>query len=298
MYTSNNNKATDNMPNTILNGSKKINFNNIKCTPPKPLAKGKVVNVKMDGGSIRITSPKMLHWGASDYEGDGKFKLHLQFPSDDNKTDATNCFLDNMQGLYNAVLKVAADNSKDWFGKQVNEDTLRDDKLHPFLSRGTSADGKATEPVMRVKFNKIRDSYTSAIYNEDREELWAPNKDDYDGETPMQHFQKGGHAVCILEVGGITIINGKAYIGINLFQSVAFPNPNQMSGGGCLIGGDDDSSTPKKNEIDTAVESSDDEEEEVEVEEEVDEEEEPEPEPEPQPEPPKAVKKKVIKKKA
>ena len=83
---------------------------------------------------------------------------------------------------------------------------------------------------------------------------------------------------------------------------------NWWKSDGCEIDDDDDeppTTVFKKNEIDTAVESSDDEEEvEVEEEEEVEveveeEEEEEEPEPEPEPEPaPKPVKKKVIKKKA
>ena len=68
--------------NNINNGTKKIDFSAIKCTPPKALTKGKVVNVKMNNTAIRITTPKMLHWGASDYDGDNKFKLHLQFPNE------------------------------------------------------------------------------------------------------------------------------------------------------------------------------------------------------------------------
>ena len=282
------------MPSNILNGSKKIDFSDMKFTPTKPLAKGKVVNVKMNNGSVKIKTPKMLHWGASDYEGDNKFKLALQFPSGDDKTSATNALLDNLQSMYDTVLKHAVTNSKDWFGKQLSEESIRDDKLHQFLPRTTNAEGNANEPVLRVKFNKIRDRYTCEIYDEDKNSLWVPDEaNNYPDQTPMQHFQKGGKAVSILELSGITIINGKAYIGINLFQSVSYPNPNTHTGG-CLIDDDDGEPTTvfKKTEIDTAVESSD-EEEEVEVEEEVEEE----VEPEPVPEPLKPVKKKVIKKK-
>ena len=107
------------MPSNILNGSKKIDFSDMKFTPTKPLAKGKVVNVKMNNGSVKIKTPKMLHWGASDYEGDNKFKLALQFPSGDDKTSATNALLDNLQSMYDTVLKHAVTNSKDWFGKQL-----------------------------------------------------------------------------------------------------------------------------------------------------------------------------------
>ena len=286
------------MPSNILNGSKKIDFSDMKFTPAKPLAKGKVVNVKMNNSAVRIKTPKMLHWGASDYEGDNKFKLHLQFPSGDDKTDATNALLDNMQSIYDAVLKHAVTNSKEWFGKQLKEESIRDDKLHQFLSRSTSAEGNVNEPVLRVKFNKIKERYTCEIYDEDKNSLWVPDEaNNYPDQTPMQHFQKGGKAVSILELGGITIINGKAYIGMNLFQAVSYSNPNAHKGG-CLI--DDDEGEPttvfKKTEIDTAVESSD-EEEEVEEEVEVEVEEEEEEEPEPEPEPIKTVKKKVIKKK-
>ena len=291
------------MPNKILNGSKTIDFSGMKFTPAKPLAKGKVVNVKMDGGAVRIKTPKLLHWGASDYEGDGKYKLHLQLPSGDDKTEATDTFLENMQSMYDTVLTYAATNSKDWFGKQLKEESLRDDKLHQFLSRSTNAEtGKVGEPVIRVKFNKIKEKYTCQIYDEKKEALWLPDEaDSYPDQTPMQHFTKGGHATSILELGGITIINGKAYIGINLYQCVSFPNPNAEKSKGCQIDDDDEPTTVfKKTEIDTAVESSDEEEEveeEVEVEVEEEEEEEEEPEPEPEPVPVKPVKKKVIKKK-
>ena len=239
------------MPSKILNGSKTIDFSGMKFTPAKPLAKGKVVNVKMDGGAVRIKTPKLLHWGAGDYEGDGKHKLHLQLPSEDDKTDATNMFLDNMQSLYDTVLKHAITSSKDWFGKQLKEDSLRDDKLHQFLSRSTNPEtGKVGEPVIRVKFNKIKERYTCQIYDENKEPLWVPEEaDSYPDQTPMQHFTKGGHATSILEVGGITIINGKAYIGLNLYQCVSFPNPNAEKSKGCEIDDDEDPDGDVENQM-------------------------------------------------
>ena len=304
------------MPVTILDGTKKIDFSGMKFSAIKPMTKGKVVNVKMNGEPIRIKTPKkMLHWGANDYEGNGKFKLVLQLPSAGDKTPETNTFQENMQGLYDTILKEALANSKDWFGKQLKEEAVRDDKLDQFQKITTSKTGEKNEPVIRVSFNKIKGQYTCQIYDEEKIEikgkmrnkpLWIPDDaDSYPDQTPMQYFTKGGRATTIIEVGGISLVQGKAYIGLNIYQSVRFPNPNAEKSDGCEI--DDDEDEPpttvfKKNEIDTAVESSDDEEEvevEVEEEEEVEVEEEEEEEPEPEPEPaPKPVKKKVIKKKA
>ena len=133
--------------------------------------------------------------------------------------------------------------------------------------------------------------YTCIVFNDKKEELWSPEDNAYDNETPMQHFRKGGYASSIIEVGGIIIINGKAYIGLNLYQSISFPNPNAPTGRGWQGDEEEVASTTPKAEITTAVESSDEEEEEEEEEEEDEEEEE---EEQPDPEPVKPVKKKIV----
>ena len=86
--------------NTIIDGTNTINASQITFPPIKVLANGgKIVNVRNSAANnaFRMSTPLMLTWGASDYEGNEKFELSLQFPNSDNKSAATNTFLKNMK---------------------------------------------------------------------------------------------------------------------------------------------------------------------------------------------------------
>ena len=107
---------TSNM-NTIIDGTQSINASRITYPPLKVLANGgKIVNVRNSAANnaYRMSTPLMLTWGASDYEGNEKFELSLQFPNSDNKSDATNTFLENMKTFEEKLKADAITHSKEW----------------------------------------------------------------------------------------------------------------------------------------------------------------------------------------
>ena len=93
------------MAETIVDGTL-LNAQNIKFSAPKANASGgKSVNIlnKMTNSGLRLSTPLMLTWGASDFvdektgKGNGRYEMGLQFPSDEYKNADTDAFLKNMQ---------------------------------------------------------------------------------------------------------------------------------------------------------------------------------------------------------
>ena len=86
------------MADTIVDGTL-FNSQNIRFTAPKANPSGgKSVNIisTTTKSCVKIITPLMLTWGASDFEGNGRFEMGLQFPIDEYKNDDTTAFLQNM----------------------------------------------------------------------------------------------------------------------------------------------------------------------------------------------------------
>jgi hypothetical protein len=47
-------------------------------------------------GATYISTPLMLTWGVSDYEGNERYEMSLQFPNEDYAKDDTTNFMNNM----------------------------------------------------------------------------------------------------------------------------------------------------------------------------------------------------------
>jgi hypothetical protein len=300
-----------------IDGTKKFDLSKVTYAKPKPVGKGKVINVKYGGKNMMFSTPVMLTWGASDYEGNNKFELSIQFPREEEKTDASNMLKTNLENMYNHMISAAMANSKEWLGKEIKSEDIIRDKLGPILKypkiKGTNEPDMTKEPTIRPKFQQYNDVYQCNVYDDTGSPLWLRDKaSTYSADTtPMSFFRKGMKVMSLVEFSGIWVVNGNLHVTLKLVQAVTQKPVESVFQAGCLLSvsqedknaisssvaeEDDDDGDDKQ--IDTAVESSD-EEEEIEVEEEVEEEEEEEeePEPEPEPEPVKAVKKKVIKKK-
>ena len=98
------------MADTIIDGTQ-LNVNNIMYTAPKATAQGaKSINIlnKSTKSGLRISTPLMLTWGASDFVDDkgvsnGRYDMALQFPGEEYKTEDTTAFLENMIALENKI---------------------------------------------------------------------------------------------------------------------------------------------------------------------------------------------------
>jgi hypothetical protein len=151
------------MAETIVDGTL-FNVENIRFSQPKANSSGgKSINIlnKLTNTGLRISTPLMLTWGASDFKdektglGNGKYELSLQFPSDEYKTEDTNMFLKNMQSMENKIKDCALSNSKEWFGKVHKNAEVVDALWTPMLKysrdKSTGEQDLTKAPVLRVK---------------------------------------------------------------------------------------------------------------------------------------------------
>ena len=291
--------------NTINDGTTLFNTDHIKYPPMKVLANGgKIMNVRnaKTGNALRFSTPLMLTWGASDYEGNEKFELSLQFPNDDNQTEASNTFLTNMKAFEDKIKADAIANSKEWLGKAKISPDVLDAMWTPMLKypkdKETGEFDTTRNPVLRVKFNQIRDQYQCNIYDEDSKPLWVrDDADSYEADnTPMKYFKKGMHVATVIECGGVWFMaNGKLGVTWRLMQAVT-QKPAETVFSKCLLtlnasdkkmvhdavvddAEDNEVAAINRPQASTAVNDSEDEEEEEEEGEEEEEVEEEEPEP-------------------
>ena len=77
---------------TILSGADFTPSSDIKYSKPKVDARGGksvgILNASSNGATY-ISTPLMLTWGVSDYEGNERYEMALQFPSEGYTTNDT-----------------------------------------------------------------------------------------------------------------------------------------------------------------------------------------------------------------
>lgn len=218
------------MSETIIDGTQ-MNIENFKYSPPKANALGgKSVNIinKATNSGLRISTPVMLTWGASDFQdpatgkGNGKFDMSLQFPSAEYKTEDTTLFLEKMEALEKKILNDASVNSKLWFGKQINSIEVLEALYSPFLKRSKdkfSGEPDLTKaPTLRIKLPIWEGVWKCEIYDEEGERLFPNTKNPL--ATPVDYIQKGTNIGVLMSCGGIWFANGKFGVTWKLIQAM------------------------------------------------------------------------------
>ncbi len=296
---------------TILSGATFNPDSDIKYSKPKVDARGsKSVGILNTGsnGATYISTPLMLTWGVSDYEGNERYEMALQFPNAEYATPDITNFMDNMIVFENKIKYDAIKNAKEWFGKaKMSEDAI-DALWTPMLkypkNKETLEPDLTRSPTLKVKIPFWEGEWKTELYNVDQQPIYP---DPEGGSlTPKDLIVKGTHVAVVLQCGGIWFANGKFGVTWRLFQGVVKPKATLKGTCHIFLTGDDKDKMVKQdvpnddvNEDNTQVEDSDDE---GVSENKITNEDIPEiesiPEPEPEPEPvKKIVKKKIIKKK-
>jgi hypothetical protein len=232
------------MADTIIDGTL-FNADNIKYSAPKANPSGgKSINIinKMTSSGVRLATPTLLTWGASDFvdesgKGNGKFEMSLQFPNDeDDKTADTNAFLANLIKLENKVKADALKFSKEWFGKVLKSEDVVEALWTPMLkysrNKSTGEPDYGRAPVLRVKLAQWEGVWKSEIYDEDGEKLFPdPSNQTI---TPLDFIRKGGQIATIIQCGGLWFANGKFGMTWKLVQA-AVQKPKPVITGTCFI---------------------------------------------------------------
>jgi hypothetical protein len=210
------------MAETIVDGTQ-FSAQNIRYSAPKAnAAGGKSVNIlnSTTNSGLRLATPLMLTWGASEFEGNGKFEMSLQFPRGEYANADTDAFLRNMQALEAKVKADALANSKDWFGKQHTSPEVIDALYTPMLKYSkdklTGNPDLTKAPTIRVKLPLWEGVWKCLICDEDGKKLFPGEAT----KTPLDFIKKGTQVAVIMQCGGIWFANGKFGVTWKLAQAV------------------------------------------------------------------------------
>lgn len=229
---------------SLIDGTQTFDASKISYSDPKANPKGgKVVNMynKEARESLCISTPMMLTWGAQeckDGQGNptGKFTMALQFPTSDYSNDDLDSYLTFMKDLEKSVKTVAKENSKKWFGKDIQSDEVMDEKFnvmlrHPRVKDNISELDYSRPPTLTAKLPCWRDVWQSEIYDENGEPLCLKSMP---STTPLEYLMPKTHVMCILQCGGLWFVNGKVSITWNLKQAVV-KRPAEVVEGQCFL---------------------------------------------------------------
>jgi hypothetical protein len=240
--------------------------------------------------AIRLVTPVMLTWGASDYEGNERYDMSLQFPGSEYRNDTMQNFLDNMISFEDKIKADALTYSKEWFNKVHKSSEVIDALWTPMLKypkdKETGEQDLSKSPTLRVKIPQWEGQWKCDIYDEKQNKIFS-QKDLNPEHSPLDFLTKGKNVATMIQCGGLWFANGKFGITWKLVQAIVQSPKNQLEDK-CYISlsCDDKESikntlggeTSNNDETNCIVEDTDDEEEveevEVEVEVEVEEEEE------------------------
>jgi len=226
------------MADTVIE-STEFKCENIKYSSPKAnAAGGKAVNIynRQTNSRLNISTPMMLTWGASDFvdpktgEGNGKFEMTLQFPTDEFNTDELRQFLDNMKSFEEKIKSDALKNSKDWFGKIHKSSEVVDALYTPMLKyskdSNTGEYNFSKPPSIRVKIPIWEGVWKCEVYDDDGVCLFPNTK----GITPVTLIPKATNVKVLMTCGGIWFANGKFGVTWKLIQAMVQKPRAQLSG--------------------------------------------------------------------
>jgi len=226
------------MSDTVIEATE-FNCENIKYSSPKGnAAGGKAVNIynKLTNSRLNLSTPMMLTWGASDFvdpktgEGNGKFEMTLQFPTDEFNNDELRAFLENMKAFENKIKADALIHSKNWFGKVHKSSEVLDALYTPMLKYSkdpnTGEYNYSKPPSIRVKIPIWEGVWKCEVYDDDGVCLF-PNTNNI---TPVALIPKATNVKVLMTCGGIWFANGKFGVTWKLIQAMVQKPRAQLSG--------------------------------------------------------------------
>jgi len=213
---------------TILSGAAFTPASDIKYSKPKVDARGGksvgVLNASANSATY-ISTPLMLTWGVSDYEGNERYEMSLQFPNTEYATQDTTDFMNNMIDFETKIKADAIANAKEWFGKaKMSEDAI-DALWTPMLKypkdKNTLEPDLTRAPILKVKIPFWEGEWKTELYDVDQRAIFP----DPEGGTvtPKDLIAKGSHVALVIQCGGLWFANGKFGITWRLFQGVVKP---------------------------------------------------------------------------
>lgn len=161
------------------------------------------------GRSLHISTPLMMTWGIADFvnengESDGKFKMSLNFPNADYKTEGTDQFLSKIKAFENQILDDAVKYSDAWFGEELSREVVKHN-LFPFLKypkdKLTKKFDYNRSPAISATVPNYGGKWTTQIYDTASNLLFP--SDEKPNLTPMDLVPKMSNVAVVLQCGGL-----------------------------------------------------------------------------------------------
>lgn len=216
----------------------------IKFTKPYVTKSGsKSISIisKQTNRSLTISTPWMMTWGCSDFtdangDSDGKFNISLNFPTEGDRTEQTDLFLQKLKDFENQILDDAVKMSETWWGEPMSREICKH-TFFPVLKYSKNKDTNKIDytraPSFRAKVPYYDGVWKVEIYNT-RGNLIFPNDSNPD-ETPSTIITKFSNISCVLQSTGIWI-GGKGWgVTWKLVQCAVKPKEVVSITGRCLI---------------------------------------------------------------
>ena len=188
----------------------------------KALAKSSQVYLNYDGKRILLQGPQLsIPYDASDYQGDGKFKVQFSFKGRDSNPRIAK-FHDTIEAIDNYVIDMAVKNCGKWFKKPGMTRDMLKLFFKPTLRYSKDKDGNEKReypPHMSVALKRkaaaadgTPGAFIAEIYDDGRKMI--------EGVTPVEALRRNAEVVPILSCGGVWIVDGKFGITWTLHQAI------------------------------------------------------------------------------
>lgn len=213
---------------TILSGATFRPDSDIIYSKPKLDARGgKSVGILNagDNSTTYISTPLMLTWGISDYDGNERYEMVIQFPDSEYATQDITDFMSNMIDLETKIKTDAIEKANEWFGKvNMNEDDI-DTLWTPMLKypkdNNTLEPDLTRSPTLKVNIPYWDNAWKTELYDVNQQIIFPDPEGGY--ITPPDLITKGARVSLVIQCGGLWFINGKFGITWRLFQGVVSP---------------------------------------------------------------------------
>lgn len=186
----------------------------------KALAKSSQVYLNYEGRRILLQAPQLtVPYDASDYQGDGKFKVQFSFKGRDTNPRVAK-FHDVIEAVDNFVIDMAVKNCGKWFKKPGMTREMLKLFFKPTLRYSKDKDGNEKReypPHMSVALKRKPSTdgsgaFIAEIYDDARKMI--------EGVTPVEALRRNAEVVPILSCGGIWIVDGKFGLTWTLHQAI------------------------------------------------------------------------------
>jgi hypothetical protein len=133
--------------------------------------------------------------------------------------------------------------SRDWFGKEVKNMEVMEEKFNPMLKypkiKNSEVKNYDAAPSLTVKLPCWKEVWQTSVFDEDYNPLYVKGKSEV-GVSPLDFLRSTGKApmqvICLIQAGGIWIANGKASITWNLKQVIVRkPKTSTISDDTCFL---------------------------------------------------------------